>query len=225
MHPPWPPRPTTRSIHQAGRTLYPGSGFPSESGGPNAQGKTVNIPLPPQTGEKGFLYTLDELVMPILEEFKQWLDTQIQDGCLLPKSAIAGAIRYALNHWESLLSFTEDGRLPIDNNDTERDLRRLTIGRKNWLFIGSSAAGDVAARMYTLIASASRHQLDLWAYVDDVLRRLAGGESDMSQLAPDRWAAEHPESIRTYRQAEQEARRAKTKVRRARQRNLAARQR
>ena len=58
------------SIHQDGRTLYPGSGFPSEFGGPNAQGKTVNIPLPPQTGEKGFLYTLDELVMPILEEFE-----------------------------------------------------------------------------------------------------------------------------------------------------------
>ncbi len=58
------------SIHQDGRTLYPGSGFPDESGGPNAQGKTVNIPLPPQTGEKGFLYALDELVMPLLEEFK-----------------------------------------------------------------------------------------------------------------------------------------------------------
>ncbi len=58
------------SIHQDGRTLYPGSGFPNESGGPNAQGKTVNIPLPPQTGEKGFLYTLDELVMPLLEDFK-----------------------------------------------------------------------------------------------------------------------------------------------------------
>jgi len=57
------------SIHQDGRTLYPGSGFPNESGGPNAQGKTVNIPLPPQTGEKGFLYALDELVMPLLEEF------------------------------------------------------------------------------------------------------------------------------------------------------------
>ena len=163
--------------------------------------------------------------LPILEEFKQWLDAQVCNGQLLPKSAIAGAIRYTLNQWGSLLSFTEDGCLPIDNNDTERDLRRLTIGRKNWLFIGSSTAGVVAARMYTLVASASRHQLDLWAYLDDVLRRLAGGENDMSQLVPDHWAAEHPESIRTYRQAEQEARRAKTKARRARQRKLAARQR
>ena len=58
------------SIHQDGRTLYPGSGFPDELGGPNAQGKTVNIPLPPQTGEEGFLYTLDELVLPLLEDFE-----------------------------------------------------------------------------------------------------------------------------------------------------------
>jgi acetoin utilization deacetylase AcuC-like enzyme len=58
------------SIHQDGRTLYPGSGFPNESGGPNAQGLTVNIPLPPNTGEQGFLYALDELVMPLLEKFE-----------------------------------------------------------------------------------------------------------------------------------------------------------
>ena len=58
------------SIHQDGRTLYPGTGFPNESGGPNAQGQTINIPLPPQTGEQGFLHTLDELVMPLLEKFK-----------------------------------------------------------------------------------------------------------------------------------------------------------
>ena len=58
------------SIHQDGRTLYPGSGFPKEAGGPNAQGFTVNIPLPPQTGEQGFFHVMDELVMPLLEKFE-----------------------------------------------------------------------------------------------------------------------------------------------------------
>jgi acetoin utilization deacetylase AcuC-like enzyme len=58
------------SIHQDGRTLYPGSGFANELGGPNGLGTTVNIPLPPNTGEKGFLYTLDELVLPILERYE-----------------------------------------------------------------------------------------------------------------------------------------------------------
>ncbi len=58
------------SIHQDGRTLYPGSGFPNELGGPNAVGTTINIPLPPNTGEEGFLYTIESVVMPILKEFK-----------------------------------------------------------------------------------------------------------------------------------------------------------
>ena len=58
------------SLHQDGRTLYPGSGFTGEMGGPNALGTTVNIPLPPMTSEEGFLHVLDRVVLPILEEFK-----------------------------------------------------------------------------------------------------------------------------------------------------------
>ena len=58
------------SVHQDGRTLYPGTGFTNELGGPNAMGLTVNIPLPPHTGEEGFLYTLRHAIMPILKEFK-----------------------------------------------------------------------------------------------------------------------------------------------------------
>ncbi len=58
------------SIHQDGRTLYPGTGFPDELGGINAVGKTLNIPLPPNTSEEGFLYTVKNIVMPILKDFK-----------------------------------------------------------------------------------------------------------------------------------------------------------
>ncbi len=58
------------SIHQDGRTLYPGSGFINELGGANAAGTTINIPLPPNTGEEGFLYAIRNIVLPILDEFK-----------------------------------------------------------------------------------------------------------------------------------------------------------
>jgi acetoin utilization deacetylase AcuC-like enzyme len=61
------------SIHQDGRTLYPGSGFFNEIGGPNAIGKTLNIPLPPNTSEEGFLYAVENVVLPILDEFKPQL--------------------------------------------------------------------------------------------------------------------------------------------------------
>ena len=57
------------SLHQDGRTLYPGTGFPSELGGPNALGKNINIPLPPGTSDEGFLYVLDQVVLPILADF------------------------------------------------------------------------------------------------------------------------------------------------------------
>jgi acetoin utilization deacetylase AcuC-like enzyme len=58
------------SLHQDGRTMYPGSGFPSELGGPNAKGSNLNIPLPPGTSTEGYLYVIKNCVMPILEEFK-----------------------------------------------------------------------------------------------------------------------------------------------------------
>jgi len=133
------------------------------------------------------------------------------------------AVRYALNQWKPLVAFLGNGLLPIHNNDTENELRKLTLGRKNWLFVGSEPAGEVAAVMYTVITSAARHHLDLWAYLDDVLRTLASGQADLESLLPDRWAAAHPESIRTYRQQESLARAAQTKARRARRRRLAKR--
>ncbi len=58
------------SLHQDGRTLYPGSGFPFEYGGPGALGRTLNIPLPPGTGDEGWLYAIEHIVLPILQEFK-----------------------------------------------------------------------------------------------------------------------------------------------------------
>ena len=58
------------SIHQDGRTLYPGTGFPDELGGINAAGRTLNIPLPPHTSEEGFLAAVNNIVMPILKDFK-----------------------------------------------------------------------------------------------------------------------------------------------------------
>jgi hypothetical protein len=90
-----------------------------------------------------------------------------------PLRLLGEALGYLRNQWQALANYVEDGRLPIDNNATERDLRALTIGRKNWLFIGSAEAGPRAAILYTIVASAARHDLDIWAYLRDVLEHLA----------------------------------------------------
>ena len=58
------------SLHQDGRTLFPGTGYPFESGGPRALGRTVNIPLPPDTSDEGFLMVTERIILPILEDFK-----------------------------------------------------------------------------------------------------------------------------------------------------------
>jgi transposase len=158
--------------------------------------------------------------LPVLARLRTWLDEQRPS--VLPKSKLGEAIRYALNQWDELLTYTTDGRLPIDNNDTERDLRMLTIGRKNWLFLGAPEAGPRAAILYTIVASAARHRLDVWAYLVDVMRRLAEGADDLAAMLPDTWAATHPASVRTYRHREREQRAAAKRACRLRRRALAA---
>ena len=156
--------------------------------------------------------------VPIMRELHDWLTERRNDLRVLPKSKLGKAVRYALNQWDELSVYLGNGAIPIDNNETENELRRLTIGRRNWLFLGSHRGGEVAALMYSVVSSAARHHLDVWAYVDDCLRRLAGGSTDYQALLPDVWRSSHPESIRQYRDAEQESRRLTTQQRRTRRR-------
>ena len=88
--------------------------------------------------------------MPVLQRIEKYLCEQ--RGGALPKSQYGQAIAYALNHWEELLRYTEDGRLEIDNNFTERTLRLCTISRKNWLFVGSDQGGETAAICFSILA-------------------------------------------------------------------------
>lgn len=160
--------------------------------------------------------------VPIMNELYQWLIDKGNDQRVLPKSSLGKAVRYSLNQWKELSVFLGDGAIPLDNNETENALRSLTIGRQNWLFVGSSRGGEVAATMYSLVSSAARHHLDIWAYVDDCLRQLAGGSVDYESLLPDTWRKTHPEAIRPYRDSEQKARRLTTQQRRSRRREVRA---
>lgn len=120
---------------------------------------------------------------------------------LLPKSALAQAVTYALNQWQALCRYTEDGRLNIDNNVSERRLRDQAIGRKNWMFLGSDEAGPRAAVLCTIIAGAKRHRLEPWAYLHDVILQLSvdANPESLVRLLPDRWAVAHPEHVLNHR--------------------------
>jgi transposase len=140
---------------------------------------------------------------------------------VLPKSRFAQALGYLRNHGEQLQTYLSDGRTPIDNNEVEQLMKQVAIGRKNWLFIGSVAAGERAADFLTLVSSAVRNDLDVWAYLKDVLARLLAGETDYAALRPDTWRQAHPEAIREYRVAERRDRADRKQYRRAARRRNA----
>jgi transposase len=137
--------------------------------------------------------------VPILERLKAELGRL--SSRLLPKSALAQAVTYALNQWQALCRYTEDGRLTIDNNVSERRLRDQAIGRKNWLFLGNDQAGSRAAVLCTILAGAKRHRLESWAYLRDVILQVSVDASPefLEALLPDRWAAAHPEHVLSHR--------------------------
>ena len=108
---------------------------------------------------------------PLLETMKAWLKTTLAK--LSQTSDVAVAIRYALDRWDALLRYSEDGRVEMDNNAAERALRAVAIGRKNYLFAGSDAGGERAAAIYSLLGSAKLNGIDPEAYLSSVLRRIA----------------------------------------------------
>jgi len=135
----------------------------------------------------------------------------------LPKSALAKAVWYASNQWQALRRYTEDGRLTIDNNVSERTLRHQAIGRKNWMFLGSGQAGPRAAILFTILAGAKRHRIEPWTYLRELLLRLHDDNHRLDEMLPDRWAIEHPHAVLTYRLEESRRKAAARKSRRLRQ--------
>jgi len=122
--------------------------------------------------------------VPRLQALRNWFaETRPQ---VLDKGPMGKAIDYALSNWEALVRYTEDGRLPIDNNAAERALRGVAVGRKNWMFVGNQAGGETAAGMYSLVESCKAAGVNPKEYLQDVLLRIAKC-SDVKKLTPHGW--------------------------------------
>ena len=125
---------------------------------------------------------------PVLKNIKEWLDKESQ--LVLPRSPMAEAINYMLNQWQALCVYAEHGFLDIDNNGSERALKLIAIGRRNWLFVGNDEFGKHYARFYSLIASAKLHGLDPQEYLRHVLTHIAQTPvSELEQFLPDVYKA------------------------------------
>lgn len=112
-----------------------------------------------------------QYAVPLLSDLKEWLEQTLSQ--VSTKSALAKAIRYALGHWRALTRYCEDGRIEADNNTAERAIRPLVLGRRNYLFIGSDAAGDSAAVVYSLIGTARLNGIEPFAYLRTVFECIA----------------------------------------------------
>jgi hypothetical protein len=107
---------------------------------------------------------------------------------VLPKSPSGAAVRYALNQWEALTRFLEDGELEIDNGATKRANRDIALGRGNWTFFGSDSGGKTAAVLRSFVASCKRRGVEPFAWFRDVLSRIpAHSITRLSELLPHNW--------------------------------------
>ena len=108
---------------------------------------------------------------PLTDKLHTWMLEQL--ATLSKKSTTADAIRYALNQWQALTRFLDDGRIEIDNNAAERALRSVAVGRKNFLFLGSDKGGDRAATLYSLLGTAKLNDINPEKYLTHVLSVIA----------------------------------------------------
>jgi hypothetical protein len=124
--------------------------------------------------------------VPVLDHFREFLERE--RARVLPKSPEGMAISYALSNWTALRRYTEDGDLAIDNNGAERSLRGVAVGRRNWTFFGSDRGGKTAAVLMSFMASCQRLKIDPWAYLCDVLGRIATHPvRTLDELLPANW--------------------------------------
>lgn len=129
---------------------------------------------------------------PIVDDFFAW--TLATKDMILPKSPLAAALGYAINQRKRLELFLSDPRIPIHNNSSERRLRVVALGRKNFLFFGNPRAGRNIAGLYSLVGTCIANRVEPTEYLTDVLARVHEGltDAELDALLPDRWRPPGP---------------------------------
>jgi hypothetical protein len=123
---------------------------------------------------------------PVLDQFHLWL-LGLAPG-IPARSELGQAFGYALRQWESLVRYTEDGILMPDNNLIESAIRPVAVGRRSWLFLGGERGGHVAATMYSLIGTCRLNEVEPYAWLCDVLKRLPNHPvTRLAELLPFNW--------------------------------------
>jgi transposase len=127
---------------------------------------------------------------PRMADLKAWLMARL--GEISQQSGLAKAIRYTLGHWDGLCAFLADGRIEVDSNTVEQQMRPVALGRRNSLFAGSEGGAETWAILASLIQTAKLNDLDPLTYLADVLQRIVDGSvpvNRLEELLPWNWTA------------------------------------
>jgi transposase len=132
---------------------------------------------------------------PILAKLRAWLDRQRANAP--PKTPLGRALGYLHRQWRRLVLFLDDGNIELTNNRRERELRKLVLGRRNWLFTWEDLGGERTATIFTIVATCVSYGVNPRAYLHLVAKLIVHGwpQSKLRELLPDRIAASHPELL------------------------------
>ena len=130
---------------------------------------------------------------PILDELRRWMDKQA--AVTPPKTPLGQGLRYLDRQWKRLLLFLDDGNIEATNNRRERELRRLVLGRRNWLFTWLDEGGQRTADILSIVATCIAHDVNPRAYLHKVVHGIVHGwpQAKLRDLLPDRMLEAHPE--------------------------------
>lgn len=138
-----------------------------------------------------------ELARPIMEAMKVWMETE---GVKYSQSSLIGkAITYAYPRWDNMMHYLDDGRLLLDNNLAENEIRPRTLGRKNYLFCGNHEAAENMSVVCSLLSTCKNHNVNPRLYLQDIIEKMPymskTSHEELIELLPHRWKLQHPEAI------------------------------
>jgi transposase len=140
-----------------------------------------------------------ECSAPILDKILEWVDEQ--RAVIPPRTPLGAGLGYLHRQWKRLKLFLDDGNIELTNNRLERELRKLVLGVKNWLFTWDDIGGERTASILTIVGTCVAHQVNPRAYLHLVTRLLVDGwpQKRLRELLPDRIVVEHPELSAPHR--------------------------
>lgn len=134
-----------------------------------------------------------EYSAPVLDELQGWVDEQ--RGIIPPKTPLGRGLGYLHRQWKRLILFLQDGNIELTNNRRERELRKLVLGRRNWLFVWQDLGGERASFILTILGTCIAHDVNPRPYLHLITKLLVEGwpQSKLAELLPDRIVEAHPE--------------------------------